>query len=73
MGDFWVFSKPSVPTQSHDAKEGFGEDSARHFTCPKFTVDKDNGNLLNLESAFEGGELHLYLECVTLETYFIKL
>ena len=67
-----ILSEPSVPTQTHNAEERFGENATAHLADTFATVDEHYGHLLNLVTHLVCRELHLYLEAVALEANLVE-
>lgn len=65
--------EPAVPLQPDDPEDSFAEDAAVHLGGAQLAVDEDDGYLLHPEAAFVGRELHLYLEGISFEAYFVQI
>ena len=73
IGQLRVFPEPSVPAQTHHAKERLAEDAAAHLARAFAAVDKHHRHLLNLEANLVGGVFHLNLESIALEADLIEV
>lgn len=68
----WILSEPSVPTQTHHPEESLTKYATAHLAYTLATVYKYHWYFLYLVAHLVGCILHLYLECVTLETNLIE-
>ena len=72
LGNFWILTRPAVPTQAHHAEEGFAKDATRHLAGSFATIDEDNADLLDFETNLIGSVFHLYLEGIALKANLVK-
>ena len=68
-----IFSRHTVPTETHHTEERFTEDATRHLADALATIDEDNTYLLDLETNFISSVFHLDLETVALEADLVEL
>ena len=47
-----IFSRHTVPTETHHTEECLAEDATRHLADALATIDEDNTYLLDLETNF---------------------
>ena len=67
-----IFSRPTVPPETHNPEECLPEYSSTHLRHPFTTVYEYHRHLLYPKSYFIGGKLHLYLKPIALETNLVK-
>jgi len=63
----------AAPLQTNHAEDGLAENAGVHFACTEHTVYKNDRHFYYLEPVFVCRELHLNLEGIALEPYFVKV
>ena len=67
-----IFSRHTVPTETHHTEERFTEDATRHLADALATVHEDHAHLLDLKADLIGGVFHFYLETIALKAYLVQ-
>src|SRR5574344_2433927 len=67
-----IFAEPAIHSETHHAKERFTEYATAHLASTFSAVYENYRYFLYVKPYLMSCKLHLYLECITFETYLIQ-